>query len=203
MEPSACTRVTAAMRSVSRADFLPPRQRRNTALDQPLHLTDGQTCSQPTTVRIMLELLAMEPGQRVLDVGSGSGWTTALLARLVGPTGRVDGVELRPELAEFGRSNLARAGLPQAQIHLAVDGVLGWPWLAPYDRILVSAEARAVPRALAEQLADGGRMVIPVRGRMTVVTMADGVPSAEQAPGTYRFVPLIEPEPGAGQVDGG
>ncbi|WP_163544171.1 protein-L-isoaspartate O-methyltransferase family protein [Occultella kanbiaonis] len=194
MEGSAHAVVAAAMRSVSRADFLPAAQRRNTGLDQPLHLADGQTCSQPTTVRIMLELLAVVPGQRVLDVGSGSGWTTALLAHLVGSTGQVDGVELRPQLAEFGRANVARAGITHAQVHVAVDGVLGWPWRAPYDRILVSAEAREVPRALAEQLADGGRMIIPVRGRMTIVTMADGVPSAEPAPGTYRFVPLIEPK---------
>ncbi len=118
----------------------------------------------------MLRLLEVAPGQRVLDVGSGSGWTTALLAHLVGPTGAVLGVELEPSLVMFGSANLAATGQPWASIRPATPGVLGVPDHAPYDRILVSAEPATLPQQLVDQLGDGGRLVIPVRGTMTLVT---------------------------------
>ena len=104
----------------------------------------GSTNSQPSTVRYMLELLDVGPGQRVLDVGSGSGWTTALLGELVGPSGTVIGVELVPELVEMARSNLADHR-PWVRIELARDDALGWPEAAPFDRILVSADGGRVP----------------------------------------------------------
>ena len=110
----------------------------------------------------MLRLLDVRPGHRVLDVGSGSGWSTALLAHLTGPTGEVAGVELEPALVAFGSANLAATGQPWASIRVAVPGVLGLPDDAPWDRILVSAEPRALPEALVDQLADDGVMVIPV-----------------------------------------
>ena len=142
-----------------------------------------QTNSQPTTVRHCLEHLDVQPGQRVLDVGCGSAWTTALLAHLVGPEGDVTGVEVVPELVEFGRSNLARLD-PHA---------LGWPARAPYDRILVSAEAHEVPEALVDQLADDGRMVAPVAGYLCVVTLGPGREVQVRRLGRYRFVPLRTP----------
>lgn len=183
-------RVEAAMRAVPRESFLPEALRREAALDQPLELTAGQTCSQPTTVRTMLALLAPDVGDAVLDVGSGSGWTTALLAHLIGPTGSVHGVELREDLATWGGQNVTAAGMPWARVHLARPGVLGWPDAAPYQRILVSAEAQEVPAALTDQLAEGGRMVLPVRGTMTIVEKHDGVATVVRTTGTYRFVPL-------------
>ena len=125
----------------------------------------------------------------MLDVGSGSGWTTALLAHLVGPTGEVLGVELEPELVTFGAANLARTDQPWARIVQATPGVLGVPDHAPYDRILVSAEPAHLPPQLVDQLADGGRLVIPVRGTMTLVTR-DGDETTETQHGSYRFVPL-------------
>ena len=145
----------------------------------------GQTNSQPRTVANMLRLLEVGPGQRVLDVGSGSGWTTALLAHLVGPTGSVLGVELEPSLVTFGSDNLAATGQPWASIRAADPGVLGVPDHAPYDRILVSAEPATLPRALVDQLADGGRLVIPVRGTMTLVT--------SEGDETYRDPPRLLP----------
>ena len=114
----------------------------------------------------MLRLLDVPVGAKVLDVGSGSGWTTALLAHLTGPTGRVDGVEIEPDLVEFGAANLEAADRPWASIRRAEPGVLGLPAGAPYDRVLVSAEARELPAALVDQLAPGGIMVIPVLGTM-------------------------------------
>src|SRR3954451_18012514 len=120
-------RVAEAFGAVARESFLPDHQRRSSSYDGPLPIGHGQTNSQPRTVEAMLRLLDVREGHKVLDVGSGSGWTTALLARLTGPAGRVLGVELEPELVEFGGANLERAGVPWASINDAVPGVLGLP----------------------------------------------------------------------------
>ena len=181
--------VTAAFEAVPREGFLPKRERRRAGYDGPLPIGEGQTNSQPRTVAAMLRLLEVAPGQRVLDVGSGSGWTTALLAHLVGPEGEVFGVELKPSLAEFGAANLAATNQPWARILLATPGVLGVPDHAPYDRILVSAEPSTLPQQLVDQLGDGGRLVIPVHGTMTLVTR-DGDEIRQSHHGSYRFVPL-------------
>ena len=157
--------------------------------DGPLSIGHGQTNSQPRTVDAMLRLLRVQPGHRVLDVGSGSGWSTALLAHLTGAAGEVLGVEREADLVRFGSDNLAATRQPWASIHQAEPGVLGLPDKAPYDRILVSAEPRTLPDELVEQLVDGGRMVIPVRGTMLVVVRErDGVEVTRH--GGYRFVPL-------------
>ena len=183
-------RVDDAFAAVPRRDFLPARQHPFAGLDHALDIGYGVTNSQPTTVRNMLRLLEPRPGDRVLDVGSGSGWTTALLARLVGPDGTVVGVERIPELVEESRANLGDR-FPTAELHQAEPGVLGWPALAPYDRVLVSAAAPAVPPALLEQLAVGGVLVAPVDGVMLRVVLSPEGPVVEQH-GRYLFVPLIE-----------
>ena len=180
--------VQAALAAVDRAGFLPAGTH-DPHLDAPIPIGHGQTNSQPRTVEAMLRLLDVAPGQRVLDVGSGSGWTTALLAHLVGPEGSVMGVELVPGLVDLGRRNLTRTEQPWASIHEAVPDVLGLPDDAPYDRILVSAQARLLPQELVDQLAPGGRMVIPVDGQMMlVVREAAGLRTSRH--GRYRFVPL-------------
>ncbi|MDX6325174.1 MAG: protein-L-isoaspartate(D-aspartate) O-methyltransferase [Nocardioidaceae bacterium] len=182
--------MSAAFAATPREQFLPAQVRSHAAYDGPLDIGHGQTSSQPRTVDAMLRLLRVRPGDRVLDVGAGSGWTTALLAALTGADGRVLGVEVVPELVVFGAANLAAVRRPWATIRRAADEVLGLPEDAPFDRILVSAEAKELPAALVAQLAPGGRMVAPVAGRMLLVVR--GVDEVEVTRhGHYRFVPLL------------
>jgi protein-L-isoaspartate(D-aspartate) O-methyltransferase len=184
-------RVAEAFAAVPREEFLPRRERGHAAEDRPLPIGHGQTNSQPTTVRNMLHLLDVRTGQRVLDVGSGSGWTCALLAWLVGPTGCVAGVEVRPDLAEWAESRLDARDQPWASVQLAEPGVLGLPSQAPFDKILVSAQARTVPEPLVDQLRPGGRMVVPVSGRLAVVDRDDTGTVHVRRVGYYSFVPLL------------
>lgn len=184
-------RIRAAFEAAPRTSFLPEHVRDFWQLDRPLPLSHGQTNSQPTTVAAMLELLDVGPGMSVLDVGAGSGWTTALLAELVGPAGSVIGVERVPELADGARAALGSGEWPNAEVRVAARGRLGAPEDAPFDRILVSAEAQQLPRALVEQLADGGVMVAPVAGVMTRVVRS-GDEARVTTHGLYVFVPLIE-----------
>lgn len=184
--------VHSAFDAVPRAPFLPRTMRKHWQSDRPLPLAQGQTNSQPSTVAAMLDLLDVQPGHRVLDVGSGSGWTTALLAHLVGPDGYVLGIERIADLALGARAALDETGpWPQADIRVSTPGVLGAPMEAPFDRILVSAEATHLPRGLVRQLGKDGIMVIPVDGVMTRVARRDGTTDVSQH-GLYVFVPLIE-----------
>ena len=190
--------VTAAFEAAPRAAFLPSRVRRRSSYDGPLDIGHRQSCSQPRTVEAMLRLLDVRRGCRILDVGSGSGWTTALLAHLTGPRGSVLGVEIVPDLVRTGAAHLRAFGPGWASIEQAQPGVLGLPDRAPYDRILVSAAPPSLPEALVDQLVDDGRMVIPVAGTMLVVTRC-GPTRTVTRHGSYRFVPLCtSPSPGPG-----
>ena len=186
------SRVVAALAAIPRARFLPEDVRNRAAIDEPVPIGHGATNSQPWTVQFMLELLHLTEGARVLDVGSGSGWTTALIGQLVGPKGSVLGVEAVPELVAFGRDNLAAFNLPWARIEPAVPGTLGAPQDGPFDRILVSADAHVLPADLEAQLAVGGRMVVPASGVMWVVDREhDGWHREPIAGYRFAFVPLV------------
>lgn len=194
-------RIAEAFARVPREPFLPVTERQNASDNVPLPIGHGQTNSQPSTVADMLRLLDPQPGETVLDLGSGSGWTSMLLAVLVGPAGRVLGVERHPELVETSRAAIDavtadsadREALAEVAIHAAVPGALGLPAEAPFDRILVSAGAESLPAELVDQLALGATMVIPVAGEMLRI-IRDG-PGADELAitrhGWYRFVPLI------------
>ena len=182
-------RVSDAFAAVPREWFLPAREQARAAYDGPIEIGHGQTNSQPRTVEEMLRLLEVRPGDRVLDVGTGSGWTTALLAHLTGERGTVRGLELEEDLVAFGRANLSQGAWPWAHIDPAAPDVLGDPDGAPYDRILVSAEARSLPTELVAQLGEEARMVLPVAGEMLLIQQATGSVQVSRH-GRYRFVPL-------------
>lgn len=183
--------VARAMAAVPRAGFLPPEVRPQASDDAPLPIGHGQTNSQPALVAVMLRLLDVKPGQRVLDVGAGSGWTTALLAHLVGSGGRVIGVERHDGLLETARVAVAEHAGARAELRLAAPGVLGAPEDAPFERILVSAGATRLPGALVGQLDDDGVMVIPVDGTLLRVVRRAGRTTTTRH-GPVAFVPLIE-----------
>jgi len=153
-------RVLAVMRDVPRARFVPPDSLGEAYADHPLPIGDGQTISQPYMVALMLECLRLRGHERVLEIGTGSGYQTALLAELCA---EVYTIERIAALAEVARDRLSEMGC--ANVHTRIgDGTLGWPEEAPFDGIIVSAAAPRVPPPLLEQLAAGGRMAIPVGG---------------------------------------
>lgn len=185
--------VDRVMSEVDRRDFLPDQVQEMADFDAALPIAGEQTNSQPRTVAAMLRLLDVQPGDRVLDVGSGSGWTTAILARLVGPRGRVLGVERVGQLVEPSRRAVNPYAEGRAEIRRARSGVLGLPEEGPFDRILVSAQPSELPRQLVDQLSDGGTMVIPVREQMLRVVSRGGQAQISEH-GPYRFVRLITGE---------
>lgn len=182
--------IKKALEEVDRADFMPEEIREKAGFDMALPIGFGQTISQPTTVELMLGWLEPEPGNKILDIGSGSGWTTALLAHIVGPKGRITAVEKVPELVEFGRQNCRRAGINNASFHEATDE-LGWSADAPYDRILVSAAAMQLPQVLLEQLKIGGKLVIPIRHDILEIEKLSQDKSETTTHPGFVFVPLI------------
>jgi protein-L-isoaspartate(D-aspartate) O-methyltransferase len=183
-------RVLQAMNRVPREEFVPVDLRRLAYDDRPLPIGHGQTISQPLMVATMTEVLHLRGHEKVLEVGTGSGYQTALLAELAQ---RVVSVERVSELAQSAADRLRRLGYHNVTVHVAGDA-LGWPEDAPYDAILVTAGAPRVPRPLVEQLAPGGRLVIPV-GRRTVQQLLsvtrEGDSLRVRRHGQCRFVPLI------------
>ena len=158
-------RIIEAFRKIKRVDFLPEETKDLAELNEALPIGYGQTISQPLVVAFMLELLQPEEGDKILDIGSGSGWTSALLAHCVSQKGKVIAVEIVPELKDFGERNVAKYNYTEKRIveFICADGSKGYEKEAPYDKILTSASARTqVPQAWKEQLKVGGRIVTPI-----------------------------------------
>ena len=183
-------RVLAAMGRVPRHEFLGPEFQREAYEDRPLPIGHGQTVSQPYIVAAMLEALDLRPADRVLEIGTGSGYQTALVAELAG---KVYSIERHAALAERAREALARLGYREVEVVVG-DGTEGLPNAAPFDAILVSAAAPRLPPPLLEQLAEGGRMIVPVgfaAGQdLELVRKHQGQPHITHLD-ACRFVPLI------------
>lgn len=186
--------VIEAMRQVPREYFVPAHYRREAYSDQPLPIGHGQTISQPYIVALMTQALALSPLLRVLEIGSGSGYQTAILSKL---SRHVYSIERLAPLVDLARQNLAKLGITNVDIREG-DGTLGWPEQAPFDRILISAAGPAVPRKLLlAQLADGGVAILPCGGPYEQVLLK--VIRREQTLHEYflcdcRFVKLIGQE---------
>ena len=183
-------RVLEAMRTVPRHLFVPDSCRQAAYNDSPLPIGHGQTISQPYIVAVMTELLELAPGERVLEIGGGSGYQAAILGTLAG---EVVTVERIPEVARTARENLEAAGIRNVNVVVA-DGTDGYAISAPYDAIIVTAAAPDIPKPLLEQLADGGRLVAPVGGRdlQTLVRLVrKGDTIIRSTHGGVVFVPLL------------
>jgi protein-L-isoaspartate(D-aspartate) O-methyltransferase len=188
-------RVLAAMAKVPRHEFVPSDEVDQAYDDHPLPIGFGQTISQPYIVALMTELLEVESGEKVLEIGTGSGYQAAVLAEL---TDQVYTVEIIPELARAAAHRLDRLGYEEVTVRTG-DGYLGWPEAAPFDAIIVTAAPDHVPPPLLQQLADGGRMVIPVGppgGYQTLwlITERGGQTFSENITGV-TFVPLLRRPP--------
>ncbi len=189
-------RVLRAFLKVPREEFVPKEYRDYAYVDQPLPIGYGQTISAPHMCVIMCEALDLREGNKVLEVGTGSGYHAALVAEIVGEKGHVYTIERIPELAEFARKNLERTGYIKRVTVIVGDGSLGYPEAAPYDRILVTAAAPDVPKPLVEQLKPGGKMVIPVgdlslfQDLLLVEKKSSGKVKVKNL-GGCAFVPLI------------
>jgi protein-L-isoaspartate(D-aspartate) O-methyltransferase len=187
-------RVLRAMAKVPRHLFVPPHLRAQAYADRPLPIGQGQTISQPYIVALMTQLVRPQPGDKVLEIGTGSGYQAAVLAELAG---EVYTIEIIPELAEQAKRRLKELGYENIHVRTG-DGYKGWPEVAPFDAIVVTAAPSHVPPPLLEQLADGGRLVIPVdtsiyQQTLKLITRQGDNYREEDITGV-AFVPLVDEE---------
>lgn len=187
-------RIIEAFEKIQRKDFLPDNIRDLAELNGALPIGFGQTISQPLVVAFMLELLDPHRGEKILDVGSGSGWTSVLLAEIVGDKGRVIAIEIIPELKEFGKKNAEKYNFVGKKIvsFISADGSKGLKRKAPFDKILASASAEKLPKAWREQLKIGGRIVTPIGSSIWLFIKRSETEFEEKEYPGFAFVPLIE-----------
>jgi len=188
-------RIIEAFEKIKREDFLPPKIKDLAEINEALPIGYGQTISQPLVVAFMLEQLQAQPGDKILDIGSGSGWTSALLGEIVGDKGKVIAIEIIPELKEFGEKNVAKYNfIEKGRVEfICADGSKGYEKGAPFDGILVSASVQTeVPQTWKDQIKIGGRIVTPL-GSSIWRFMKKSAAEFEmiEYPG-FVFVPLIE-----------
>lgn len=190
-------RIIEAFQRVKRVDFLPEDMSDLAELNEALPIGFGQTISQPLVVAFMIEQLGPRVGQKILDVGSGSGWTSALLAEIVGPKGKVIAIEIVPELKEFGEKNVAKYNFVEKGIaqFICADASKGYKKEAPFDGILASAAVQGeIPQAWKNQLKVGGRIVTPVGSSIWVLEKKSETEFKEREHSGFVFVPLIQKE---------
>lgn len=189
-------RIIEAFQKINRKDFIPEGLESKAEANYPLSIGFGQTISQPLTVAFMLELLQPKPGDKILDIGSGSGWTTALLSEIIGEKGKVFAIEIISELKDFGEQNAAKYNfVASGRAKFACgDGSKGLKEEAPFDKIHVAAAAARIPKALLKQLNIGGRLIIPVgvgsQDMILIERTGKDKYKEKRFPG-FVFVPLI------------
>lgn len=187
-------RIIEAFKSIDRKDFIPQDLSDDAYVDEPLPIGFGQTISQPLTVAFMLEHLSPEPGDKILDIGAGSGWQSTLLAAIVGSRGKIVAIERIPELVKMARENIAKYNFIGKNIVEVIegDGSEGYEKFAPYDKIIAAASARELSPAWKEQLKVGGKIVAPVEHSIIVVEkVGDNEFDTKEYFG-FSFVPLIK-----------
>lgn len=184
--------VERAFLKIPRHLFVPEELIDEAYVDSPLPIGSGQTISAPHMVAIMLELLELKRGQKVLEVGAGSGWNACLMAEIVGNSGKVYSVERIPEIAQFARRNVEKLGLGNVFI-IVGDGTLGYPDEMPYDRIIVTAASPRIPKPLVDQLKEKGILLLPVGDRycQKLIKLKKNRRPEISEHGYCFFVPLI------------
>ncbi len=186
------SKVESAIKLVPRHNFVPDSLQDRAYENGPLPIMNGQTISQPSVVARMTEWLNVEEGQKILEIGSGSGWQCAILAKLVG-SGQVFTVERHENLSNFARKNLEKSGIKNAQI-INDDGRLGLPSKSPFDRIIITAACKEVPKNLLDQLAIDGMLIAPVGENIQSLILlkktSKGIVEVKNQEG-YVFVPLV------------
>ena len=184
-------KVESALRHIPRHEFVPESEIDRAYDNEPLSIMNGQTISQPGVVTRMTEWLDVKEGQKILEIGSGSGWQTAILSYLVG-NGTVYSIERHPELVEFTKTNLEKLGIKNVEVILD-DGSLGYEQKSPYDRIIITAACSEIPKPILDQLADGGLVVAPVGDSIQSLVLlqktSNGIVEIKNQP-NYVFVPL-------------
>jgi protein-L-isoaspartate(D-aspartate) O-methyltransferase len=186
------SKIESAIRKVPRHNFVPKSMKNKAYENEPIRIMKKQTISQPSVVSRMTEWLDLKEGQKVLEIGSGSGWQSAILAKIVG-TGKIFTVERHSELASFAKKNLEKLGIKNVKIILG-DGRLGLEEESPFDRIMVTAACREVPKALLDQLSLDGLLIAPVgddiQSLILLKKTPEGIVEIKNQKG-YVFVPLV------------
>ena len=189
-------RIIKAFEKIDRADFVPPKLKRAAYINEPLYIGAGQTISQPYTIAFMIELLNPKPGDKIFEIGFGSGWQTALLAHIIGSRGRVFAVERIKELFDFGGKNISKYNFIKTGVVKTVlsDATMGLKKYAPFDKIIAAASGDKVPEAWLKELKIGGRLVMPVQENIWLYIKKSAKEFEKQKFPGFVFVPLISEE---------
>jgi len=187
------SQIIEAFSQIKREDFVLEEEKDRAYINNALSINYNQTISQPLVVALMIELLSPQRGEKILDVGSGSGWTTALLAYLVKSKGRIIAIDIIPELVKFGQKNVEKYNFVKRGIvqFFCTDGKLGYEKEAPYDKILISASSFEIPQKLFKQLKIGGKMVLPIEESIVLIEKTSQNDYRKQEFPGFVFVPLI------------